>query len=172
MRKLQYILFLALLLGVKAFGASGNLTAYLRHAAYNTASGKSYVETYLNVMGNTVKFKGNSDGTYESKVKVTIAFLRADSTIANANSYNLHSQQIKDTTNKPDYIDVQRYWLAQGVYTMHIELKDMNNEGGKTLSSDQKINVGFNTDSIKVADMELLQSYTPSTNHGILSKNG
>ena len=170
----RFICILLLAAGLLPAGskATGSLNAYLNWATFNNAQGQSYFETYLTVSGHSIIFTKNPDNKFQSKVNIVAIFTQGNDTIK-FNNYNLRSTEIDDTTkNKPDVIDVERYWLKKGVYTLQLTLKDVNNPVGRALSVKQKVNVGFDMDSVRISDVEFLQSYTVSQNKGILDKRG
>jgi GWxTD domain-containing protein len=171
MKRNIFILALLAVLSFNTSFASGSLTAYLTCSTFNNSTGHSYIESYLTVIGNTAIFLKDSNNKFQAKVSVYVTFLKGDSIVMEDNYY-LHSQEITDTLKKPDFIDVQRYWLKQGVYTMRLAFKDENNPKGKPVSVKQKVNIGFSTDSLKISDAEFLQSYAASDKPGILHKNG
>jgi len=171
MRRGSYILLLAALVFSNASFATGRLIAYLSCASFNASSGRSYIETYINVVGQTATFVKDSAGGYEAKVNVRVTFLKGDSIIA-ADNYSLHSPQIKDTSKKPDFIGEQRYWLPKGDYSVQVTLKDMNDKNAKSLTGKQDVPVGFSADSLKISDVEFLQSYVASNAKGAMYKNG
>jgi GWxTD domain-containing protein len=133
--------------------------------------GKPYYETYLTLVGNTVVFVKNADNKFQGKVNIQVSFSHNDSVIA-ANNYNLKSEELKDSSKRADFIDVQRYWLAKGIYTMKIIMKDVNDPNGKPVSVTQKINIGYRNNSTSISDVELLQSYASSDKISILNKSG
>lgn len=171
MRRLLYILTLSAAICTQDSSAKGTLTGYLTCASFNTSSGHSYVESYLAIIGQTARFVKQQDNMYQAKVSVAVSFWLGDSIVA-ANKYYLHSMETADSLKKTDFIDVQRYWLKKGVYTMKLTMSDANDTASKPLSVAQKVKVGFNMDSVKISDVEFLQSYEASNGTGVLNKCG
>jgi len=170
-RRIIIILVLAAFINPAISSGKKVLVAFLSTSTFNTSSGSSYFETYLTVIGQTAFFVKDSSNKYQSKINIVVSFFK-DSTLVLTNNYNLKSEEITDTLSKPDFIDAQRYWLPKGAYSMKITMKDLYNPNGKARSLEQKINVGYEMDSVRISDVEFLQSYTASNKPGILNKSG
>lgn len=165
------ILLFFFIASFSAQSRAGNPTGYLNFATFSTPEGRNYFETYLNIVGSTMHFVKNSNNKFEAKAHITISFRMGDSIVASAN-FNLHSPEVTDTINKPDFIDVHRFWLKKGNYTLAFTLDDVNDLSHKMISGKQPVHTGYSTDSVTISDAEFLSTYTASNNPGPYNKCG
>jgi GWxTD domain-containing protein len=151
---------------------SVNVTAYLTSATFNIPGKLPYAETYLSVIGNSVKFVKNSNGKYQGGVDITVCF-KQNAEIINAQKYTLNSPEIIDTTKGfPNFLDQQRYSLANGVYEMELTIADKNKATDKPFTTIVPITINFSEDKITVSDIQILESYSKSIAPSILTKSG
>lgn len=165
------ILLLGIALGLTAPAWADGPEGYLNFASFHTPNGKDYFETYLVVVGNTMKFVKAADNKYVAKAHISLSFKRGDSTVASA-SFNLLSPETGDTLSKPDFIDVHRFWLPRGTYTMNFTIDDPNDASHKSNGGKQSVRVGYPIDTVSVSDAEFMSSYTPSNTPGPFNKCG
>lgn len=165
------ILFLGIALGLTTPLLAGGPAGYLNFACFQTPGGKDYFETYLVVVGNTMKFVKGADAKYMAKAHVVLSFKRGDSTVASAN-FNLLSPEINDTTAKPNFIDVHRFWLPRGTYLMNYTIDDPNDATHKSNGGKQAVRIGYPTDTVCVSDAEFISSFTPSNTPSSFNKCG
>ena len=163
-------IFLFLFFFVTVLAAKAQLNAYFSHCEFNSPSGKSYVETYLSVMGNSVSFKKNAKGKYQGSVEVGILFSQ-NGEIKASKKYNLLSPEVEDTSGRPNFIDQQRFPLDAGEYEMEIMISDKN-INGKLFSIKEKININFPSDKVSISGIQLLSSFTKAETQSSLTKNG
>src|SRR5689334_4887008 len=93
----------------------GAITAYITYAIFETPTQGPYVETYLSVIGSSVKMVKNQHSNYQGMVEIAIRFLQKDE-IKGAKKYVLNGPEILDTAIVPNFIDQQRFTLANGDY--------------------------------------------------------
>ena len=164
--KLLLSLALALLFG----SLSGqNVRAYLNYAAFNTPDNNPYLETYLNVDGQSIQYQQLPNGNWQGQINIQVIFTMNDSIVDFA-KYNLFSPETKDTINQTNMIDVQRYPLPQGKYKMLLTLID-HLKPADTVSSMVEIEVDFPTGQMQFSDIELLSSFKQGGS-GPMLKNG
>lgn len=152
------------------FTVHAQITAYFSHSIFTTPENKPYMETYISILGNSIIFKKNDNGKFQGMVEVGILFSR-NGQIKTSKKYNLMSPEQKDTLNRPNFIDQQRFALDTGDYDLEWIVTDKNNNG-KTFSLKEKIRVSFPYDKINISDIELLSSYSKAESQGVLTKNG
>ncbi|MDQ3048868.1 MAG: GWxTD domain-containing protein [Bacteroidota bacterium] len=151
---------------------AGNVEAYLTHATFNLPSQKPYLETYMSVIGNSLRFVKNSNGKFQAAVDISISFLQND-TIRNAQKYTLNSPETDDTTKAlPNFVDQQRFNLANGSYIMQISISDKNKVNANPFSAKIPVKIDFPSNMVTISDIQLLESYTKSVNPGMLTKSG
>jgi len=167
MKKLLLLLFVLILHGANA----GNLNAFFSYGNFFSPEKGPYVETYLSVLGNSVSFNKNSSGKWQGAVEISITFKQKDE-IKNALKYKLLSPEVVDTSQaKPNFIDVQRFLLPNGIYDMELSIADAG-AAKHEFTTTQTIVVYFPKDSISISGIELIESYKKSAQQNILSKSG
>lgn len=154
-------------------GYAEKVMAYLTYASFNVPSKTPYFETYLSVIGNSVKFNLNSKGLFQGVVDVEIAF-NQNGEIKSAQKYTLYSPELADTAKQefPNFIDQHRFSLIKGVYDLEIAISDRNNPFEKPLITKIPITIDFNNDTISVSDIQLLESYKKAVNPTVITKSG
>jgi GWxTD domain-containing protein len=152
--------------------ANSKITAYLTYASFNVPAKTPYIETYLSIIGNSVNFVKNASGKFQGAVEISITFLQ-NGDIKNAQKYTLNSPETMDTSIAyPNFIDQQRFTLANGVYTMEVSILDKNSIVEKPFVTQVPITINYNESTILVSDFQLLESYSKSVNPTILTKSG
>ncbi len=166
------ILLLLILVGFTSYSAkTPYLQAQLFYAKFLAPVDGPYLETYLSVVGNSVEYKKNENGSFQGKIEVTMIFSK-DGNVVNFDKYELLSPEVADTNNTNfNFLDQQRYTLQNGVYEFEIRIKDINSnaEPFKTI---QTIEINFPQDEVSVSGIELLESFSKSTETTILTKSG
>lgn len=166
-------LFITLILGLFtfAYGSAGSLQAYLSYGIFNTPENQPYVETYLVVNASTLKYLSDSVGNFTSALDIQIVFSIGDS-IVNFGKYELAGPVVEDTNNiKENILDVQRYSLAEGDYSLKFTIKDQNSIV-KAISSIDDFSIKFPENEMYFSDVEFLHSYKASESESILTKSG
>lgn len=171
MKNLRLVLLLTVCLLVHNT-SSAKVVAYMTSASFNVPGKGPYFETYLSVIGNSVKFIKNSNGKYQGAVDIGIQFLQ-NGEVKNAQKYSLNSPEVADTTKGfPNFLDQQRYMLANGMYDVEISIADKNTPAENPLVTKLAINIHFPEEVISASDIQLLESYTKSVAPGTLTKSG
>ncbi len=150
---------------------SNDLTAYLYMAQFKSPNNESYIETYLNIIGNTVSFRKDSNGTYQSKIQILFLF-KQNGKIITYEKYNLKSPNITDSiSNRPNYIDVQRIPIKNGIYNFEIKIQDLY-DSTNTFTYNNIITIKEQSKNLQFSDIEIIDNYKETTEENILSKNG
>ena len=167
MKKLAIIILLI----VSGFSLQArNLWAFLTYATFNSPEGP-YVETYLSVAGNSVKWIRKENGKFQATVNVMMTF-KQDNVIKAFNKYDLFSPEIGDTVNIDfHFLDEQRFPLVNGNYDFEIQLSDKNKDV-KPVPYVQQIVIDFPADKPSISGIELLKSYTKAESQTKLTKSG
>ena len=152
--------------------APANVVAYMTSSAFNVPGKAPFYETYLSVIGNSVKFVKNSNGKYQGTVDISISFSQKGE-LKNAQKYSLNSPELDDTLKGfPNFLDQQRYTLPNGMYDVEISIADKNAPSEKPLVTKIPVTVNFPPEIISLSGIQLLESYTKSTTPGVLTKSG
>jgi GWxTD domain-containing protein len=152
------------------FSEAKNIWAFMTYSTFNSPQGP-YVETYLTVAGNSVKYIKKENGKFQATVDVLMTF-KQNSVIKAFNKYELNSPEIDDTTkNLYEFIDEQRFLVPNGVYDFELQLSDKNNPG-KLNPYSQPVTVDFPDAKPSFSGIQLVQSYSKSETVKTITKNG
>lgn len=164
-------IFTVLFLLPLTFLMAQNLNASLNFAKFYNPELGPYVETYLSVDMNGLKLVKNEEGKYYSQVNLLLMFKRNDS-IVDFSKTTLTSPAVEDTNNiNLNFLDQQRFFLANGKYTLDIEFADANTnmEPNKARGD---VELAFGKEKVQMSDVQFIESYEKSTEWKINTKNG
>lgn len=151
---------------------SANVVAYLSTSSFNVPGKVPYYETYMSVIGNSLVFVKNASGKYQGAVDITIQFLQ-NGEVKNAGKYSLNSPEVADTSKGfPNFLDQQRYTLANGNYDVEISIADKNKPSEKPLVTKLKATINFPDNLLSVSGIQLLESYAKAVTPSTLTKSG
>jgi len=150
--------------------SAGGIQAYFAHAAYAKNGENPFLETYFTIAGNTVKYIKSGNGIYQGKVEIVIVLKQGDA-IKFADKYTLLSPGTPDSLSGKDFVDQQRIPLSNGDYDLEFKVRDINTNDS-AVSYSEKISIDFPGDKISISDISFSESYTPTINQSIFSKNG
>jgi len=168
-KTLFFIIFSVLILGGSSVSAK-NLWAYLTYATFNSPQGP-YVETYLSIAGNSVKWIKQDNGKFKATVNVLMTF-KEKGDIKAYKKYELNSNELADTADLNfQFIDQQRFQIDNGTYNFEIHLSDKN-KSVQAMPYTQIIGVDFPADKPSMSGVEMIKSYSKTDNPTTLSKSG
>lgn len=149
------------------------LNSYISYATFNV-TGKNaspYVETYITFERASLAYVKNDSGQYNATISITVLFKQGES-IKNYGKYTLNSPSVNDTTAIAGYfMDMQRYNLANGTYTLEVTLEDENNKTVKPLKIEDQIIVDF-PDKLCFSSIIGLESFTKAEKESSCTKSG
>ncbi|MBX7202960.1 MAG: GWxTD domain-containing protein [Bacteroidia bacterium] len=173
MRRLS---FLKVLLLFALLPASSKLCAQHKvQAVFNTRNfllngEKPYVETYLMVRGNTVRYRKIQNGKYQSEVEVMLAISKGGKGIF-ADRYTLLSPETDDSLGRSfNFIDQQRIPLDTGAYQIELAVSDLV-AGTPPVNAQDSLHI-LQTDAVAFSGIQLVESYTKPEKPGKLTKGG
>jgi len=171
MKKLALTFLFTWFIAWAGFSAPGGIAAYLSHSSFQIPGQGPYFETYLEVLGNSIVYKQNDAGKFQGSVQITMV-IRQDSVIRDFRKYELFSPELDDTIAIGiNFIDQQRFTLANGSYTLDLTIADMNfNRKPAVISYPVEIN--FPSDNYSVSGIQLVSSFKKTEEPNILSKSG
>jgi GWxTD domain-containing protein len=147
-----------------------NLWAFLTYSTFNSPEGP-YIETYLTVAGNSVKYTQKENGKFQATVNILMTFKQKND-IKAFKKYELNSPEIADTAkNNYEFLDEQRFLVPNGTYDFEIQITDKNNEV-KPAPFTQSVVVDFPESLPSISGIQLVQSYTKNETPTIITKNG
>jgi len=171
MKKIFILLIFALITVTGFSRHTPYLQAQLFYSKFYAPADGPYVETYLSVVGNSVQYIKNENGSFQGKIEVTMIFNK-DGKVANFDKYELLSPEVKDTINiNFNFLDQQRFTLANGIYEFEIQIRDLNSVK-EPFKTTQTVEINFPENEISLSGIELLESYSKSTETSVLTKSG
>ncbi len=146
-----------------------NMEAYFDIARFQLTEGNPFIETYLSVNGNSVKFVSNPQGNYQGSVNISLQFTQ-NNEVKHYDNYTLLSPEVTDNNNISfNFIDQQRISLPAGSYQLELTIKDANSTSDAFHHLQE---VELVTQNNHFSDIQLIESYSPTTDKNILSKSG
>lgn len=118
---------------------------------------KAYIELYAHIKGQSLQYEMVSDSLYRASVAVTVIIRQSDQIII-ADKFNLLSPV---ATRVPDLVDLKRYVLPNGAYSLEVQFLD-NNDPENTTQSLSGFVIDYNDDAVMLSDLELLVSVAPA----------
>lgn len=147
-----------------------NLWAYLTYTTFNSPEGP-YIETYLSIAGNSVRFQKNPDGTFQGVVNILMTF-KQGSDIKAFKKYELKSPQIPDTSKMDfNFLDVQRFQLPNGAYDFELQITDKNKDV-KPVPYTQQVMIDYPEGKCMYSGIQLVSGYTKTITPKLISKSG
>ena len=169
MKKIFFPLLLTFIIAAN-LSFAGIPRALFNYSVFYSPSTGPYVETYLNVLGKSVKYIKNDNGKFQAGLMVTMLFKQKDS-IKSALKYQLQSPEIDDTTKADHaFFDLQRVMLPNGTYELELTIADASDQAS-AVSVTQKLNVLFD-DTFAISGIESVEKYSKSTAQNALTKSG
>lgn len=152
--------------------ANAGMKAYLKYATFYSAETGPYIETYLTVIGNSVLYQKNSNGKFQAFVDLDFAFVQHDS-VKTGSRTKLYSSEVDDTTQLlPNFMDVQRFAIPNGLYDFEISASDHNKQGAQPFKAKQSIEINYTATKVHLSDIAFLESYTKTTTPNKLTRSG
>ncbi len=171
MKKILALSLLLISAGAVIASVPRSLGAYLSHSTFNIPGESPYLETYLEIIGNTIVYKQNASGKYQGNVQVTM-IIRQDSVIKDYRKFELLSPELEDTTAVAlNFIDQQRFILANGSYELDLSIADLNTAVKPTVIT-YPVLIDFPGDRVSISGIQLINSFTKTTEANLLSKSG
>jgi GWxTD domain-containing protein len=150
---------------------SADLSIYYYYAPFYNSEVGTYLETYLTVVGNSAVFKKNENGKYQASVEITLLF-NQDGKVKEFRKYVLKSPEVNDTISKPNFIDLQRINLKEGLYNFELKVKDVQNVNTKEYVFHDIITISHKTNEIEFSGIEYIEKYSVTKEQNTLSRNG
>ena len=147
-----------------------SVKVYFNYGVFNSMHSNPYLETYLTISGNSVKYLPKKSGL-QASVTLTWEIFKENAVVKKL-SYNLWSPIAKDSSSFPSFIDNQRFSLPNGQYTLKFSVID-NAFPNAITTHTENITVLFLRDKkIETSDIQALESYSKSNGSSTFSKNG
>lgn len=170
--KKYLLLLLVIILSTTVFASEPKFVqAQFFYSKFLSPTDGPYVETYMSVMGNSVIYKKLDNGKFQGKVLVSLIFSK-DSAVVNFDKYELLSPEFDDTTNiTANFLDQQRFQLPNGKYNLEIRIRDANSDYTPD-PINQTIIMDFPDNEVAISGIQLIESFTETSEPNQLTKSG
>lgn len=130
------------------------IDANISYATFKSTSG-NYIEVYLHMVGQTVEFVPVPEtAKLQATLEVVIMFKQGE-VIVKYDIYRLHSPAVEQPL---DFVDMKRYGLENGDYTIEVSVEDVNKPGNDR-KYDSSFSMNFSDTGLCQSDIQLLTSY-------------
>lgn len=136
--------------------------------SYNFYSQASFTEIYIRIEGNSIKWVDGA-GKKTSAISILLMVTKNDGSIAAYDKYSLKGET-KDSI-KIDFLELKRFPLMPGNYTIRLEAFDENNPTDK-LEIEQSLLVENRSQSVQISDLLPLSIVRKDTTVSQLVRNG
>lgn len=172
MKEALKIFFISLVLTlVLSVSVTASPLAVFNYKVFYVPDRGTVVETYLDIYGSSVVLKDVGDGILKSQVQLTLIFKKGEEIV----SFDKKVIDSPDMTADAvvDFIDVERFILPSGTYTLEIQIADMFDPADSPHTSNLEIIVPFPPASgVFISDIELVTAFKKTETPGIYSKSG
>lgn len=166
--KLSFVLVAFLLASINL--NAQKMQAWLSYSTFNSPTGP-YIETYLSIGGKNIAYTQLPNKKFQAKIEVTIMF-KKDTTVCNFDKYQILSPEIDDTMKiASNYLNLKRFALKNGKYSMEIILKDLN-KNSKPIRSIDTLEINYPNDKLGISGIEFVESIKKTEKESEFSKNG
>ncbi|NQY66684.1 MAG: GWxTD domain-containing protein [Flavobacteriales bacterium] len=155
---------------VPSIGVSQGLKSYFNYSIFISPPEEPYLETHLTFAGATLRYKKNKDELYTATIDATLTITKNDSVII-SNNYEINSPTHNDEVIIPtNFLDITKTFIDTGKYILTLTVKDQL-DTIPALSFTENISIST-IQNIAFSDIQLLESYYPSTASSPHIKNG
>lgn len=171
MKKVFALLLPLIFISAVSFASPRSLEAFLSHSTFSIPDQGPYLETYLQIQGNSLTYVQKPSGKFQGSIQVTM-IIRKDTAIVDFRKYELFSTEVNDTTSiLPDFIDQQRFILPNGNYSLDLNISDVNKTTKPVIVS-IPIEIDIPENSISISGIQMIETFNKTTEQNLLSKSG
>lgn len=137
--------------------------------SYATFKGEKsdYIEVYLYAVGTTLE-QLEVDEKFQSSIEVTILF-KQEGKVVQFDKYLLNGPLVERPT---DFIDLKRYGLAAGKYSMEVFVVDQQDLENTGVFTSALFAIDYRENKVHLSDIQLLVSCKKSSEETPFVKNG
>lgn len=149
---------------------SKSLTAVFSYATFYQKEIGSYIETYISFDAWNLNFVKSGD-KYQATIEVVI-FVSQNDSVEIVKKYELKSPAIASAdADRFNFLDVQRFAIANGIHDMTIQLRDKNSDS-EPITVNQQLAIYYNRKRPALSSLQMMSSVKPTTTPNILSRGG
>tara|TARA_B100001109_G_scaffold255548_1_gene259174 strand:- start:1742 stop:3178 length:1437 start_codon:yes stop_codon:yes gene_type:complete len=165
MKKLFFIFTLI----ISHLSIFSQINLVLDYASFYLPENRPYLEVYLSIKGNSLKYVENEAGKSQAFIELTYLIEKGDSVVA-YEKFQMNSPLYSAEEDLLDMRDLKRIPLDNGNYKFTLIAKDLNS--GQKVESSQLIKSIDYGNNYSISDIQLLNSITQTQAGGLFEKNG
>lgn len=150
--------------------AQAGIRATFDHKQFLIPGEGAFLETLLSFDGKTLTWADVDESSKQSSVEATIIVMRAGEVVDFKK--NRISSPVQPDGQYVDFIDVQRFLLAPGDYTLEVELVDLNDETEGKVTLSRNIEITLQQNEPGISSVTFVQAYAKSSQPTELTKSG
>jgi len=135
---------------------------------FYSGNGTYFIETHLNFIGGSMSYS-SADSISKANVQ-TLLILKKGDDIIDFVKVNIESPIVKDSMFT-DFMDLRRFKIEPGNYTIELELTDLNDSIAEVLTHIEKITVP-DYNGLSTSDIIFLGAWQKTTSENDLSRSG
>jgi GWxTD domain-containing protein len=147
-----------------------DVEARFDHSVFHAPELGSYLETYINIAGHSVKYKENESGELHAKLEIT-QIIKDGEDIIDFQKYELNGPTLVDSL-AVDIKDQRRFSLDAGRYKVEVSIRDLNKDNAPPARFVKDIEVLDMSRGLHLSDVELLESILETTEKTEITKAG
>lgn len=144
--------------------------AVFNHKIFYIPNEGPVVETYLDFHGKSVVMTLNANGFVNGLVETTILFRQGDQIVTYDKKVLTTPEMMPEEV--VDFLDVQRFRVPPGSYTIELQMRDLNDPSGTQQNFETDIVVPEPLKGPFFSDIELISAYKKTGEPTIFSKSG
>ncbi len=149
----------------------GNVKALLSFARFTDPENGPYLESYLNINGASLERIANENGGFHAEILVEISISKLGKEVYQ-DSYRIISPSVSDSsTIIPDFVDIQRILLKDGLHALTISLKDAADQFALPVTINQEIKM-INSQNTNMSDLQIVGSMVKNDQPNMYTKVG
>lgn len=165
------LIFALLILSIRPLSAqTSDIRAELGIARFVAPDDGAYIETYLLLKGNSLQPAEADNGSFYSEVAI-IMKLSKGSEVVFEDAYRVKGPILEDG-QMADFIDQQRIALKDGTYDLEITIHDVHRQDVSPSKVFQELKVVSKGRAVQMSDIQLVSSFSKSTEVTPLTKAG
>lgn len=150
---------------------SKSIVLHLNYSVFKKDDKSGYVELYFKIPVSTISLTENENAKFQASLSVEISFLQ-NNKIVLTDFYNLLSPELMGNKNTNlALLELKRYVLPYGNYSLQINISDNNEEGNQT-NFNSEIAVSFPHKNIDFSTIELADTIYQYSETNEFSRNG
>lgn len=155
-KKITHIIAL-LLFCLMSLNSLSAVQAIFNYKQFMAPAKGIYIENYLSFVSSSLKYKTKDGKPLQARLLVTQILKRNDS-IIDFKKYNVLGPVLKDSV-AVDFKDQKRFAVTPGNYEVELEVLDLNDEKGVSVTSSRKITVKPYNQLVNISDIELIDYF-------------